>query len=247
MSQRIALITGVNGGIGQTLCGTFQQAGWLVIGTDQQHTNASTADRYFTMDLVRLCRNHAYRSEKSKELITVTNHTGLNALINNAAIQILAPVEQLTTDDWHTTMDSNLIAPFILTKILLPELLKHKGSVINMGSIHALLTKPLFTAYATSKAALTGLTKAMAVELGDRIRVNAICPAAITTPMLAAGFADNPNGLKQLEKYHPSGCLGSPEEVAQAALYLAEVTGFFLNGTILGLDGGIASRLHDPD
>ena len=90
------------------------------------------------------------------------------------------------------------------------------------------------------------MTRSLAVELGSRVRINAICPAAISTPMLEAGFEGNPQGLEQLAGYHPSGCVGSPEDVAEAALYLAKADGTFLNGAIIGLDGGIASRLHDP-
>ena len=171
---------------------------------------------------------------------------GLHVLINNAATQIVAPVEQLTTDDWHTTLDVNLISPFLLTQALLSELQKAQGSIINIASIHARLTKPHFAAYATSKAALVGLTRSLAVELGGRVRVNAICPAAIATSMLEAGFEANPHGLAKLASHHPSGCIGTTEDVARAALFLAEAEGAFLIGDVLGLDGGIASRLHDP-
>jgi NAD(P)-dependent dehydrogenase (short-subunit alcohol dehydrogenase family) len=119
--------------------------------------------------------------------------------------------------------------------------------VINIASIHALLTKPRFSAYATSKSALIGLTRALAVELGGRVRVNAISPAAIATPMLESGFSEDPEGLNRLAAYHPSACIGVPDDVARAALCLAEVKGAFLNGAIVGVDGGIGARLHDPE
>lgn len=247
MSKHTALITGANGGIGQVLCSSFQKAGWKVIATDKDNTNATTAHIYISMELKKLCRDSDYHDEKIRQVQAELGNSGLDALLNNAATQILAPVEQLTSDDWHTTMDTNLIAPFLLSQSLLPDLQKVKGSIINIASIHAQLTKPNFTAYATSKAALIGLTRSLAVELGDRIQVNAICPAAIVTPMLKQGFENNPLGLEQLAGFHPSGCIGTPEEVAQAALYLAEANASFLNGAIIGLDGGIASRLHDPD
>jgi NAD(P)-dependent dehydrogenase (short-subunit alcohol dehydrogenase family) len=109
-----------------------------------------------------------------------------------------------------------------------------------------MLTKSGFAAYATSKAALAALTRSLAVELGGRVKVNSIRPAAISTPMLVDGFADNPAAMTDLLQYHPSGCIGSPEDVAKAALFLAENESPFLTGTELALDGAISSRLHDP-
>ncbi len=247
MSQRTAFITGANGAIGQALCVAFRDAGWRIIASDQKKLAKIFVSSYIPMDLDRICRDSAYQEKILTQLRAELCNSGLHALINNAAIQIVKPIEQLSVDDWHCTLNINLIAPFILTKNLLPELQKNKGSVINIASIHAKLTKPHFAAYATSKAALVGMTRSLAVELGDRIRINAICPAAISTPMLEAGFEDNSPGLNQLASHHPSGCIGTTQDVAKAALYLAKTDGAFLNGAIIGLDGGIASRLHDPD
>ena len=95
--------------------------------------------------------------------------------MNNAAVQILAPADAITFDQWRETLDTNLLAPFLLTQALLPELERGRGSVVNVASIHANLTKPGFVAYATSKAALVGLTRSLAVDLGGRVRVNAVC------------------------------------------------------------------------
>jgi len=247
VSQRTAFITGANGDIGRALCATFRSAGWKIIASDQGETAGSPVDAYHVVELARLCRDTAYQKEKLDCLRAELGNGGLHVLIHNAATQIVAPVEQLTIDDWHTTLDVNLIAPFLLTQALLSELQKANGSVINIASIHARLTKSHFSAYATSKAALVGLTRSLAVELGGRVRVNAICPAAIATSMLEAGFESKPQGLVKLASYHPSGCIGTTEDVARAALFLADTGSSFLNGTVIGLDGGIASRLHDPD
>lgn len=246
MNQRTAFITGANGAIGQALCAAFHDAGYRVIASDQAETAECPVDAYIPMECSRLCRDSAYHDEIINWLRAELGDGGLHVLINNAAIQIVAPVDKLSVDDWHTSMDVNLVAPFLLIRALLPELKKAKGSVINIASIHAQLTKPYFTAYATSKAALVGMTRSLAVELGNSVRVNAICPAAISTPMLEAGFEDNLQGLDQLASYHPSGTLGTTRDIAEAALYLAQVDGLFLNGAVINLDGGIGSRLHDP-
>ncbi len=248
MNQPTAFITGANGAIGKALCSTFYHAGWRVIASDiASSISANPAvDVYLPADLKLVCQEDAYREHFFSLLREKLDRNGLHLLVNNAAVQTVLPMEELSAEDWHTTMDVNLIAPFLLTKALLPELRKSGGSIINIASIHAQLTKPHFTVYAASKAALIGMTRSLAVELGRHVRVNAICPAAIATPMLEEGFRDDPQGREQLDRFHPSGCIGTTKEVADAALYLAETDGAFLNGTIINLDGGVASRLHDP-
>ena len=152
---------------------------------------------------------------------------GVAALINNAAVQIVKPMEMLTTEDWISTLNVNLLAPFLLTQALLKELEAAAGAVINISSIHATQSKPEFAAYATSKAALNGLTRNLAVELGGRVRINAICPAAVTTPMLLEGFAGREVALDRLAQMHPAGRIGEPREVAALAFFLvSDAAGF---------------------
>ena len=133
-----------------------------------------------------------------------------------------------------------------MNKAFLPHLIRQRGSIIHIGSIHSKLTKPGFTAYATSKAALAGLTNSMAVEFGNSVRVNAIEPAAIATPMLEAGFEGNSGLRDQLNQCHPTGKIGLPEDIASAALFLLDPANRFANGCVLSLGGGIHGRLHDP-
>jgi NAD(P)-dependent dehydrogenase (short-subunit alcohol dehydrogenase family) len=118
--------------------------------------------------------------------------------------------------------------------------------VINIGSIHARRTKPEFVAYATSKGALETLTRALAVELGSRARVNAISPAAIDTPMLRAGFEGQTQNYEALAQCHPAGRIGTPVELAELALFLASDSALFQNGSIVDFSGGNSGRLHDP-
>ena len=246
MKTHTVLITGANGGIGTELCRTFKNSGWRVIGSDITAPRTSISDEFIPLDLDKYCQNESYRVEIDSRLREKCIDENLNAIINNAAIQIVSPIEKLHPDDWHQTFNINVVAPFLLVQNLLPELEKTNGCVINISSIHAKLTKPGFCAYATSKAALIGLTQSMAVELGNRIRVNAICPAAISTPMLEAGFKGNQKARESLLAHHPSQSIGSPQEVSEAALFLANATGQFLNGSVIDIDGGIGFRLHDP-
>lgn len=245
MSKRTVLITGSNGGIGQALCGGFADAGWQVIATDEHEKALTPVDSFFTMDLNRFAIDESYRQDAEEELFALVPN-GLDCLVNNAAYQVVASVDKLKAAEWHSTMNINVTAPFLLVKALRERLARVTGNVINISSVHAKLTKPDFTAYATSKAALEGLTRSLAVELGSTLRVNAISPAAIATPMLKAGLMDGAHSLDALAGFHPTDSIGSPDEVAEIAIAIANFAGNFLNGAIIGVDGGIAGRLHDP-
>lgn len=246
-TRSFALITGAAGGIGRGLVGAFTDSRYRVIALDSAPQPADLICwKYLHVDLQRLVSDPVYAAETLSVITGLIGDGGLDVLVNNAAIQLLGGVESLSVADWRTTLDVNLLAPFVLTQALLPHLEAAGGCVINMSSIHARLTKANFVAYATSKAALSGMTRAMAVDLGSRVRVNAIEPAAIATGMLKAGFAGRSTQFAQLEGCHPQGRIGTPEEVAALALAIACGEMRFLHGACIGMDGGISGRLHDP-
>ncbi|MEJ2065808.1 MAG: SDR family NAD(P)-dependent oxidoreductase [Reinekea sp.] len=241
------LISGANGGIGQAICKTFYESGWRVIATDVHMHTTSPCHSYIDMDLIRLCCDKEYREKKIQIIKNDIGSDGLKGLINNAAYQKLGSVEEVSIDDFNHTLEVNLMAPFILSKLLSPLLIEGRGCIVNIGSIHASLTKPRFVSYATSKAALQGLTHAMAVDFAGKIRVNIIQPAAIETEMLLDGFKDNLDGYNDLKAYHPSGKIGKPIEVAKLARFLLSDDCDFMNGAAINIDGAIGVRLHDPD
>eukprot|EP01051_Picozoa_sp_SAG22_P013355 SAG22_NODE_1484_length_4324_cov_4.105799_2_plen_186_part_00 len=173
----------------------------------------------------------------------------LDLLVNNAAHQIVKPVAETTNADWEMVMSTNVSAPFCLIREFLPELKACRGSVVNISSIHANLTKPEFVAYATSKGALCSLTRALAVELGEYgVRVNCILPAATATPMLLAGFEGHGGAakFKELSAHHPAGRICEPKEIGEFVAFLGSPAARFINGSELQIDGGIGGRLHDP-
>lgn len=230
-----AVITGCAGGIGGALCARFRAAGYDVSGLDIRDCSGACAD-HVTADL----------RELSDLQSIATRFPDIAVLINNAAVQRLGGTAEISTDDWSDTLAVNLTAPLLLTQVFLPALERSHGSVINIASIHASLTKPAFVAYATSKAALVGLTRSMAVDLGGRVRVNAICPAAVDTPMLRAGFEGREDAFAELSAAHPIGRIALPEDVAAIAVFLASDAAAFITGAVLSADGGIGARLHDP-
>jgi|694.fasta_scaffold04032_7 NAD(P)-dependent dehydrogenase (short-subunit alcohol dehydrogenase family) len=239
------LITGANGGIGKALCKTFVEAGYFVIASDKVAGDCA-CDVFIQADIEALSSNSEYRNIIFVKIREYLNNQGLFGLINNAAIQILGKTEEVQLEHWRQTLDINLIAPFLLIQGLLPELKKAKGSVVNIASVHAVNTKPGFICYATSKSALVGLTKSMALDLGSDVRINAICPGATATPMLLAGFEGKEQELKQLSKMHPLERIAQPEEIAQVARFLVSDKASFITGASLNVDGGISIRLHDP-
>jgi NAD(P)-dependent dehydrogenase (short-subunit alcohol dehydrogenase family) len=239
---RLAFVTGAAGGIGSVICASLRQAGYTVIGSDLPDARVD-AHLFVPLDLRELCGNG--REAALARVRQAVGPDGLTLLVNNAAVQRLGSTCAITPDDWTDTLDVNLLAPFYLTQALLPQLERAGGSVVNIASIHATLTKPGFVAYATSKAALVGLTRSLAVDLGGRVRVNAVVPAATATSMLLAGLPTTAE-LDALARMHPVGRIARPEEMASAVLYLASESASFVTGTVLHLDGGIGVRLHDP-
>ncbi|WP_448518013.1 SDR family NAD(P)-dependent oxidoreductase [Rhodoflexus sp.] len=236
------IVTGSSGRIGAEIVRLFKREGYFTIGLDRQPM--ANADLYLQIDLNRLCTDVDYRSALYARLDEIIDKHPLKCLVNNAAEQLLNKTDDLTLEQWQTTLNVNLTAPFLLTQYCLPHMENTKGSVINVASIHRQLTKPLFVAYATSKSALVGLTKALAVDLAGRIRVNSISPAAIETPMLLASFS-NPDDFRKLNAIHPVGRIGQPEEVAEVAIFLASDKAGFINGADIQIDGGISGVLKD--
>jgi NAD(P)-dependent dehydrogenase (short-subunit alcohol dehydrogenase family) len=248
MKNKFVIITGTNGGIGSALVQVYKNAGYKVIGIDKNISKSNlNIDHFIKIDLISILYNQKKSNLLFSKLDKIISTGILDTLVNNAAIQLLNPISKLTVLDFSLTLSTNTTIPFYLIKNLFGTLKKSKNpSVVNIASIHAKLTKPNFIAYATSKSALIGLTKAMAIEFGKEIRVNSISPAAISTQMLKEGFVGKSELFDKLNKMHPVGRIGEPNEVAELSLFLSSDKAKFINGANFEIDGGISSRLYDP-
>jgi len=246
--DKLVLITGCNGGIGKALCHEFSAAGYLVIGTDLHAKKNVACDRYLSCDLAKLASDDATQVWFREAISGVVGEQSakLAAIINNAAIQITGSLGELSISDFQLCQQVNVTAPFVLAKLFDVPLRQSKGSIINIGSIHARLTKPGFCAYSTSKTALSGLTRALALEFSGEVTVNTISPAATRTDMLLEGFKGREEKYDELASYHPVGRIAEPEEIACLALFLCSENARFITGADLPIDGGIGGRLHDP-
>lgn len=248
-SQKTVLITGAGGGIGSACIHHFAEQGWRVIGVDRSDVtdNFPQTGRFIKADISR--------PESAEEIFKQAQefHPTLDALVNNAAVQVAKPLIETTVEEWDAVMASNLRSVFLFVKLAHP-LMKSAGSgaVVNVSSVHAIQTSANIAAYAASKGGLLALTRAMAIEFApDNIRVNAILPGAVDTPMLRAGLGRGHVGsgnvqdrLDNLARKTVIGRVGTPEEIAHAIYFLADnEQSSFMTGQALVIDGGATARL----
>jgi len=245
--NRVVLITGVAGGIGTAAARLFFEQGWRVIGVDQQPTSDLPGVALFIQaDL-------SQSETPARILAEVTTRQGrLDALVNNAALQICKPLLATTVEEWDLIMAVNLRAAFLLARSAHSLLKAHCGAIVNVSSVHAVSTSSNIAAYAASKGGLLALTRAMALEFAqDGIRVNAVLPGAVDTSMLHAGLgrghvqgSDIQGRVQQLGWKHPLGRVGQPDEVGKAILFLANnEQSSFMTGQALVVDGGAIAKL----
>ena len=247
-SQKTVLITGAAGGIGRATVSLFTQKGWYVIGVDRSKfgTGFPKNGLFIQSDISR--------AEDMQVIFEKTHQftDSLDALVNNAAVQVAKPIIETTVEEWDAVMASNLRSVFLGVKLAYPLLKAKGGAVVNISSVHAIQTSANIAAYAASKGGLLALTRAMAIEFApDAIRVNAILPGAVDTPMLRAGLGRGHVGqgnvqerLDNLARKTVSGKVGKPEEIAHAIYFLADnEQSSFMTGQALVVDGGATARL----
>jgi glucose 1-dehydrogenase len=247
--NRVMMITGAAGGIGRATVKLFSEKGWTVIGVDRSAFGAGFPEHgvFIQADIAEEKNLQVIFSEVKQ--VTET----LDAMINNAAYQVTKPMLETTTEEWDAVMASNLRSVFLSTKLAHPLLAaKGGGAIVNTSSVHAIQTSANIAAYAASKGGLLALTRAMAIEFApENIRVNAILPGAVDTPMLRAGMNREHAGdgslherLENLARKTVNGRVGSPEEIAKAIYFLADgEQSSFMTGQALVVDGGATCRL----
>ena len=173
----------------------------------------------------------------------------LDVLVNSAGIMLEADSETMPWEDWQKTLAINLTAPFLTIRAALPHLRASQGSIVNIGSIEGLAANPRHVAYCASKAGLHGLTRAIAVDFGQRgIRCNAVAPGWIETDLNSQMVAiDDTGGFnRRLDDLHPLRRVGAPDDVASLVAYLASTDAAFITGQVYTVDGGRMTQLSLP-
>jgi NAD(P)-dependent dehydrogenase (short-subunit alcohol dehydrogenase family) len=245
--KRVVLITGAGSGIGKSAARLFQRKGWYVIGLDRRTlASAGPMHRHIEADLSEITAPARIIKEIQ------ARERRLDALVNNAAIQICKPAVKTSAAEWDEIMAINLRAAFLMIKECYPFLKKTHGAIVNVSSVHALVTSENISAYAATKGALLSFTRAVALEFAhDKIRVNAVLPGAIDTPMLRAGMSRGhllgksaDQQIQALAQRHAMGRIGRPKDVAEAIYFLSsKQTAAFITGQSLVVDGGTIARL----
>ena len=239
LAGKAALVTGAAGGIGGAVVRAFAEAGARVLAVDRFEADAEDA---YLGDLTRAGEAEAAVAE------AVSRFGRLDVVFNGAGISGRplgdGPVDECTEEGWDAVLEANLKSVFLCSKHAIPALRRAGGgAVVNLSSVVGLVGSEVFDthAYAASKGAIVALTRAMAVAYArEGIRVNAICPGLIETPMSERARSD-PETMARLRELQPlTGEPGRPEDVAGAALYLA--TAPFVTGAVLTVDGGWTAR-----
>ena len=247
--DKAVLVTGAAGGIGRATVELFSQFGWRVIGVDRfpYGKDFPKSGLFIQADISEPRELEAIFSQAK------SFSERLDALVNNAAVQIAKPLLDTSVEEWDEVMVSNLRVVFLAMKLAFPLFESAGGgAVVNVSSVHAVATSANIGTYAASKGGMLALTRAMAIEFApNNIRVNAILPGAVDTPMLHAGLSRGhvgdgslPERLENLANKTVIGRIGKPVEIAHAIYFLAdEDQSSFMTGQALIVDGGATARL----
>lgn len=244
LQNQIAIVTGGAKGIGAGIVRAFAAEGAYVVIADLDDGAASeliaevgTAVTYFKTDVSD--------SSQVQKLIAATVETKgrLDIVVNNAGYHISKSVEHTGEDEWDYLINTNLKSTFLCCKYSIPHLRRTKGRVINISSMVGLVGQRDAGAYSASKGGQIAMTKNMALDLAaDGIRVNAICPGWVATPLVEDWFGQQPDpeaARTYIYGVHPLGRISTIEEIGKAAVFLASNDSSFVTGTALELDGGV--------
>lgn len=241
--NKVAVVTGGSFGIGQATAIAFAKRGAKVVIADwieNQETlkviKASGGDAKFIK-----CDVSKSKDVESLLKLTVEAYGRLDFAVNNAGIEgMTAPTHECSEDNFDKTIGVNLKGVWLCMKNELSVMLKqNKGAIVNIASIAGLVGFPGLPAYVCSKHAVVGLTKTAALEYAKQgIRINAVCPGVIKTPMIDRTTGNDKTVEKQFEDMEPVGRMGQPEEVAEAILWLCSDSSSFVTGHAMAVDGG---------
>ncbi|MFP4082611.1 MAG: SDR family NAD(P)-dependent oxidoreductase [Candidatus Aminicenantes bacterium] len=237
-AKKRVIITGGAGGIGTATAQRFLNEGAAVVVLDQDKAGCQRLQDEMPslrgMVVADVTDAHALeRAFKQADRLL----KGLDIVINNAGISIRKPFLDIPVQDWLKVLDVNLNGAFYVAQQAARRMIRGEGGVIlNMGSTNALMGYPFYASYNASKAGLVELTRSMALELAPKVRVNAVCPGFILTPMQEAEYT--PEMIRAFESKVPLGRLGKPEEVAALFAFLSSDEAQFITGQTFVIDGG---------
>ena len=251
LKDKTAIITGGATGIGKATAMLFAEEGARVLITGRTESTlrlAAEEAREKGHELQYMVSDVTDEDDCRAAVDSVIKRYGrLDILFNNARLLYRAVTHETTTEQWLKTFDVNVKGTYLMSKYAIPHMLERNyGIIVNNSSILGLKASPGFAAYNSSKGAVTQLTRSMALEYADRgIRVNAICPGTVYTPLVDDMFRQWGDVKAAEERYisvHPIGRLAEPEELATAVLFLCDDNVSFMTGAMLSVDGGLNAK-----
>jgi NAD(P)-dependent dehydrogenase (short-subunit alcohol dehydrogenase family) len=254
LQGKVAIVTGAGGGIGEGIARRFAREGAKTVIADIDDPNGKRVVAAIRAEGGEASFVHADVSdEASVEAMvnfTVSQYGTVNVLVNNAGILQFTGIETLSRPQWDRILAVNLTGPVLCAKHVVPHMREGGGgAIVNISSIQAVLTGPKFAAYCSSKHGVIGLTRTMALELGPmKIRVNAILPGYIRTPLFMAdatrmGEGDPDRFIRTLEPTVALGRIGEPEDIAGPVLFAASDDAAYMTGASFAVDGGVTIQL----
>lgn len=237
-SDKVVLVTGGASGIGAACIEAFLSEGANVVSVDVKQNSNRDVNK-----LIHLTGDVSDPVAASRLVDeTVERLGGLDILVNSAGVGDLHPSDTLSPESWRRTLSINLDGSFYMAQAAIRHMLKTgSGAVVNIASIHGQVGFGEHAAYTASKGAVINLTRSLGLEYGSRgIRVNAVCPGFVKTPMIDAGVPDEM--MPQVVALHPIGRIGRPDEIAAPVLFLASDQASFVTGTSLAVDGGYTAQ-----
>lgn len=240
--EKIAIVTGGGSGIGLAISEKFVEAGirTIIVGRDEQKLLAAKEK------LGDLCDPFSGDLSNLSTIPSLVNkivetHGPIDILVNNAGINLKKEFTEVTDEEFQRIMLTNVTAVFALSREVVKCMMEKgtKGSIINISSMASQYGLPKVIAYTASKAAVEGMTRAMATELSPKgIRINCIAPGFIATDMSAKALNNDPERKAKVMGRTPIGYMGEPADIGAAALFLASDAAKYITGVVLPVDGG---------
>jgi 2-deoxy-D-gluconate 3-dehydrogenase len=250
LTGRVAIVTGGNGGIGLGIARGLASSGAsvAVVGRNAEKTAAAAQ---FLSDAHKVAAQAvvgdvARSGDVDRIVAEVTKRFGrIDILFNNAGINIRRPPHEMTLEQWHEVLETNLTSAFLLSKAVYPAMKKAgRGKIVNIGSMTSIFGASFAPAYATSKGGIVQLTKSLALAwAGDNIQVNAILPGWFDTDLTQQARVEVPELYNRVVARIPMGRWATPDDIAGTAVWLSSRASDYVTGTAVAVDGGYTSAL----